>query len=231
MTEPNALVIRAQALGLKEQEAQAFLQLTAKEQKALCEYREQGLPPLAPKTALGFYSLFLSGRSTEQIHELNRAFAYGAIVDARLRYGWDSTKTEYLSSLQSEVHTRMIQTQMESVGFIADVVSATHKKYGGKIAKYLQTGDESELDGFDLTSLAQYGKAIENLLKVTGQDQTKKVKLISDLPSGTGPTGTPKTVSGTTESLTGKSRLSDTQAAKILAVLAGDDDEPGGDGE
>lgn len=147
------------------------------ERKIYDSFKESGKPGLGPTVSSAFFELYLNGSSCREIHKLNKAFDLGAIIDAKVRYQWDEERDKYTQELQHNAMKRLLQVQSESVQFIADSMAATHKKYGEKLRKYIQTGDESVLDGFDLGSITTYSKAIEALLKVTGQDQKKKVQL------------------------------------------------------
>jgi hypothetical protein len=202
---------------LKPEEEELVGFLSPSELMVLKEYRSAGHPPLAPKTASAFFNLFCQEKSTREIYELNKSFPYGAIVDARIRYKWDLLKNEYISSLHENVKNRLIKAQMESVSFLADVMSATHKKYGSRIAKYLQSGDENDLGGFEISTVAQYNKAIEGLLKISGQDQ-KKIKLEASGPSSS------QNSNGEQETTNKTKLISPSKAAQILKILTSEEE-------
>jgi hypothetical protein len=126
-------------------------------------------------------------------------------------------KNEYISSLHENVKNRLIKAQMESVSFLADVMSATHKKYGSRIAKYLQSGDENDLGGFEISTVAQYNKAIEGLLKISGQDQ-KKIKLEASGPSSS------QNSNGEQETTNRTKLISPSKAAQILKILTSEEE-------
>jgi len=170
--------------------------LGPEEQRALQKFRAEGGHSLSPTASAGFLALFIQGKSLREIHDLNRAIPFGSIVEARLRYGWDSTKEQYIQDLQSGVVKRMIQAQMESVNFLADVMAATHKKYGGAIKKYLQSGNKDDLEGFDIESISSYQKVIDSVLKITGKDKESKIRIDgSGFGSAPAPQNTAKGVS------------------------------------
>lgn len=188
--------------------------LPADERSAYDDFKESGKHGLGPTLSLSLFELYVNGKSVRDIQKQNQVYTLGQVVDAKVRYDWDRERELYLSELHSKARARILQTQMESADFIADVMAATHKKYGGAIKEYLQTGNESALKGFDLGSIMQYNKAIEGLLKITGQDKKKEVSITSG---------------NSDTSLTDitKQALSEDQAARILEVLLpedGDDD-------
>jgi hypothetical protein len=154
--------------------------LNQEDQRILDEFRESGFPKLAPQAAASFFELYLNGTSPREIQKLNPAFKLGAILDAQIRYNWDANKDRYVQELQENTVKRLAQVQMEATAFLADSLAAAHKKHGTALRKYLQTSDESELNGFDIGSITSYSRSIDALLKITGQDQ-KKIKLESKI--------------------------------------------------
>ena len=195
--------------------------LGPEEQKALERFKEEGAYALSPTLASSFFSLFLQGKTLKEIHEMNRAIPFGAIVDARVRYGWDAARDQYVFELQSGIVRRMIQTQMESANFLADVMAATHKKHGTAIKKYLQTGNEDDLQGFNIESITSYGKLIESIMKITGKDKEKPAAKSDSLPPMGSASGQP--VGPSSSQIKG---VSPTQAAKILRILASGEVKP-----
>lgn len=150
--------------------------LSDEERRLLDEYREAGHPPLSPTTANSLFELFLAGKSYFEIQKLNPNFKIGSIVDASVRYRWVEARNRYIINLQNNSMQRLMQTQMESVNFLSLAFSAAHKKFGNALSKYLQTGDESDLEGFSLGNIHNYEKAIKALMAITGQDKKVKVE-------------------------------------------------------
>lgn len=189
--------------------------LSEEEKEKLRDYVESGGVGLAPKTAASFFELYLNGSSVQEIHKLNPAFPYGAILRARVEYDWDEQKDKYIRNLQSGVFERMVHTQLEAVSFLASVMSVTHKKYGDAFKKYLQTGDESELKGFDVGSIRSYKDVIESLLKISGQE---KKKIEFSAKTGHSDSNSPL------ENLASKP-ISPDVGAKLLAILAEEEND------
>lgn len=154
--------------------------LNQEDQRILSEFKESGHPGLAPSIANAFFELYLNGHSVRDIQKTNPTFKLGAIIDAQVRFNWDLNKDRYTQELQEGTVKRLAQIQMESVSFLADSLAAAHKKHGTALKRYLQTSDEAELNGFDISSITSYSKSIDALLKITGQDQ-KKIKLESKI--------------------------------------------------
>jgi len=137
--------------------------LTERERSAYRVYSGLKQSPVAPSTVASFFSLFLAGKSCQEIVEANRGFSLGQIVQIRIDYKWDELRTEYLTQLMKSVSTKMLQSKLETVSFVTDALSATHKLWGQKIIKYLQTGNESELQNIPIGTLGTY-KLFVNLL-------------------------------------------------------------------
>ena len=96
------------------------------------------------------------------------------IVAARINHNWDDRKAQHVAELFDSVKTRVEQVQLESIHFVSSLLSATHKKYGDKIKKFLQTGVEADLDDLKLNNLKTYQESIELLLSLTGQGAKNK---------------------------------------------------------
>jgi hypothetical protein len=175
----------------------------------LKEYRDSGRMRLSPKTTAGFFELFLNGSTVKEIHGLNPAFPYAAILWARVEENWDQQKDEYIRDLQLGIREKLIKSQMETVGLLTDMLAAANKQHGDKIKKFLQTGNEADLgNAMTITSIQGMMKVIEGLQKLTGQDKTLKIK-------------TEETVNHNVNvTLSESENLSPEAAAQILAVVA-----------
>lgn len=138
------------------------------------KYIESGGKKLATETAASFFSMYLNGYDTKEIHRLNKAFPYESILIARIDNNWDEEKEDYLNKLQQNIKDKLLKSQLESINFLSDLLSATHKKHGDKIKKFLSSGNEKDLDGtISVDSVSQLLKVIEGLNKITGQDKSK----------------------------------------------------------
>ena len=147
-------------------------------------FRKGGLEsfPLAPPTAIQFFALYLQGKTLTEIAELNPQYSLGTIVNSAVLDRWDAKYQDYLEELYFNAKNRVVQTAAEGVGFISDLLAVTHIKDGTKLKKYIQTEDPECLKGsnFEIASLRQYKEAVEVLMKLTGQDNIKKIQ-VSDV--------------------------------------------------
>lgn len=150
--------------------------LSAVEYQTLTSYIKNDGKELALITANKFFELYINGNSIEQIQELNPSFYTECIQWARVKYNWDKAKEDYINRLQRGIADKVLKAQLEATSLYADIISATVKKHGTRLKKYLQSGDVKDLAGvMQIDNIAQLGKVVEGLQKVTGQDRNIKV--------------------------------------------------------
>lgn len=158
--------------------------LTDEEKLALNDYEISGSKNhLGPTLAASLFSLFLNGKSLKEIQALNKAYSLGMIVDARLRYDWDTQKEDYARDLFLKVRERASQAHAESIHHLIDRLSATHKLTGDKLQRFIQTGDESLIAGMNLSSMTNYGKIVQLLMSMLGQDSKKGASISLNIQS------------------------------------------------
>lgn len=178
---PNdqSLVLVPEDVSLDEREAFAY--------RVWCTKKD---PPIAASTQAQFYQLFLQGKSCEEIRRLNPGFQLGAIVAARVHGKWDRERDRHLSDLLVKTRQRVQQTTMETVDVLCDLLAAKNKLYRDKVLKFLQTGDEELIADLKLGDIRGYKEVAEALMKITGQDQQKKVSGTVNLNVSAAPTPT-----------------------------------------
>ncbi len=142
----------------------------------LSRLRSAGSPtfPLSPETEVGLYQLFLNGRGVTEIYQANPNYNLGQIVYAAISGNWAARKVDYLNKLYDGVTARFAQASAEGIELAADVVAAARLLHSKKIAAYLKSSDEKDLAGIDVTSLAAVTKAVDLMLKLSGQDRVQK---------------------------------------------------------
>lgn len=163
--------------------------LSEKEQALRAAWKEtKNKPSLAPALSAQLFELFVHGLSCQDIVDLNRGvYKLEQVLEVRVRDGWDERRKQYVDQLFGSVIARVAQTQVESVGFITDMLAAAHKRHGDKLQKYLQTGDESDLPrDINIDSWTNYKSAVETLLKITGQEKSGRLPFQTgrDKPDG-----------------------------------------------
>ena len=191
----------------------AKAKLSDGEYKAMSLYISQNKPELALTTCNSFFELFLNGNSVEDIHKMNTAYPIQAIQWARIKYDWDRMKEMYVVNLQSRIADKVMKAQLEVTSFYADVLSATVKKHGNKVKRYLQTGDEKDLgNAMGVDSIGSLARVVEALQKITGQD--RNIKVVKEDKLSVGIQASLDVSEG------GPKAISEESAAQILHILA-----------
>jgi hypothetical protein len=151
----------------------------------------------------------LNGYAAHEIQRLNKPFKLGQILDAQIRYKWSARRDKYSMDLQDSVVPLARKAQLETTELYSNMLVAANKLHGDKLKRYIQSGDEKDLDGaLSIVSLQSLLKITEGLLKVTGQDRVSKVKV------NTAHTETLNV------NMTGVGDISSEDSAKILEIMA-----------
>lgn len=151
--------------------------LNEREKRAYEKYLSENKPPLSPRTSGDFFMLFLNGSSCEEISRLNPSFGLGIIVKARIDFDWDGQRDDYLRGLYTNIKEKVQKIQLEAIEHAANSISVYHAMLNDRYKKYLQTRDEKDLGDFKNISFKQYKEQVELMLKLTGQESTKKQEI------------------------------------------------------
>jgi hypothetical protein len=203
---------------LLEIDEKLFDTLSKTEKTAYEDWVQSADEPLEVGICAKAFELFLNGTPLYKIASINK-LDLGALVHARIFYKWDERKNDFVNDLFSNVKQRVMQSQVEAIDFNADILTAAHKLHGGRIKNYLQsdnTEDLGETVKF-LSSAKNYQIAIENLMKLSGQD--KKTETFINIESRK---ELPMKASTQIESLQLSTSNSE-QANEILKILLGGD--------
>ncbi len=150
--------------------------LTTREKAAYKHSIDRKEPFLSPILADQLYALFESGKSCEEIQELNKSLSLGTIVRARMDFGWEERRQNHFDSLRDRARINAQQLTLESVSFLGDLLNAFHKHDKGLFQRFIQTGNLEELKDAVMMapgSLRTYQSVVELLMKLTGQESTK----------------------------------------------------------
>ncbi len=151
-------------------------ELTEKEARELRLHVKGRQPTLGQKKADELRNLFYRGHTCQEISEYNKGISLGQVVRARVDFGWDDARREFLFGLMREAKSTLQQTQYEAIRFITDSIAVYQKLIGEKQRKYLQTGAVADLEGIEI-STTQYAKLLDTLLKLTGTDKPQIQKV------------------------------------------------------
>jgi hypothetical protein len=167
-----------QSLALSQQEKET--RLTERELREYRIYMRLNQPSMAKSTQEQFFNLFLTGVNCEEIVKLNPGgFSLGAIVRARIENDWDEKRQEHQITLMERARERIQQVTLETVERILLEISASNKLTTDKVLKFIQTGDEKELDGTSVGNIRHLKEMVEMLQKLTGQDVKKQQQNVS----------------------------------------------------
>jgi hypothetical protein len=186
----------------------ALAKLSTDEHIEYQRYLASGKPPLSPGSALKLYELFVQGIECAEIARLNPTLGLGIILRARIDHEWDKRRDEYLGDLYSQANTRLRQVGAESLNFLGLALAAAHKDLGEHMKKYLMSGNPEDLGPFRIMSFKTYQSVVETLVKLTGQDNQKTVKVEGE-------------VHHTGEAATPGAKLTPEQADAMRAALVG----------
>ncbi len=145
--------------------------LNDRERVALIAYRKTVQLRLSADTQMKMFTLFLNGHPCEEIQTLNKQFSLGQILTARIEGQWDKRRRDHVEALYANVLSRVQQSSVEAVGFIADQMAAIHKHFGDKAKKYLQSGNPADFDDFGVDGIRSYKTLVETWQKMTGQEK------------------------------------------------------------
>jgi hypothetical protein len=146
--------------------------LSTAENDALDKWERGKRPQLSITTVAKYYELYLQGCSTEDIARLNPGVDLGAIVHAKIEYGWDLEKSKYVLNLTNNIKEQAVKTHLESVKFLGNVIALTHMRFDEKLKKFFQSKDETELGEFSGKDfdLKEYRHNLDLFFRLTGQD-------------------------------------------------------------
>lgn len=132
--------------------------------------------------AEALYELYRQGRSLHDVWRLNQKWSFGQVVHAAVDGRWALRRSAEAATALPRAKERALLAVAEGVELTADMMAALSKLHRDNIARFLQTGNIEDLGpALSSTTLAQLGKLTEMLMKLTGQDQTKKVAISGEV--------------------------------------------------
>lgn len=153
---------------------------TKDESSLLLKGEEEGTRPIAPSLSSQLLNLFLEGYSCAEIAKNNKPFSEMDILVCRKKYKWDDEKDKYAFDLAKQVREKLIKQKLESLEFLTNVLSVTHKKHKDQMIKYLQTGKEEDMPENWASSPTTYKSILETIQKITGEDRVSTQKITSE---------------------------------------------------
>lgn len=200
---------------VKLEDAPSF---TEDELKELNEFIEKQNTRIAPSTAANFLTLYLEGRSVEQIHRRFPQWPKGALLRARHEYGWDLARDGYIESMTKEISNRTAKIKVEVLHYLYDSLAVTHKEFAREMEIYLQNPSKDNLPRNRIKSLKEYRETIKTLGEALNIGQASK-------PVAEGSQLIP-TVAVQVNAAEGSTvKITTNEQSAVLKQLAGEDEE------
>lgn len=155
--------------------ANALQDLTPKELGAYKYFRSNNQPPLSEAKSDELFRLYMQGHSCEEICKIGKnMIGLGQIVACRLMYGWDARKVAHRANLEANVPARAAVTHLETVDFLADILTISQVAFKEKMQEYLATGNKELLKDLPLPkSTRELQSLFELFMKATGQEKKR----------------------------------------------------------
>jgi hypothetical protein len=140
--------------------------LTFQEEQELQKFVEKDMPGLSSvedDKIVQIFSMYMKGKSYTELSQ-HLKIKKPIVLCLSKQNNWYEKKMEYYESIQKNIQERLIQTKIESVNFLADIVGMYHKVLGEKVAHAMATG-EKVIEFMDSKELAVYFRALEAMEK------------------------------------------------------------------
>jgi hypothetical protein len=143
--------------------------LTPQESLALYRWCLKGKPGLAKSRAEHLGEIFILGYSVQDINKWFPEYTIPTLLYARVQYDWDRLRDEYRRTIYDQTLKTALTTRMESLRFLSDYLTATHKSWSRELMDYLADPDNVPRPAFLPATIYVYSQAIamfESLLKL-----------------------------------------------------------------
>ncbi len=161
---------------VKTQKEIATEGLNKKEIQLLNKWIEEGKPGLTKYKAERLGEIYCLGYTCEDIRRWFPEYPIEVLLWARVNYAWDDIRTQYRKIVQQETLNAAIAARMESIRFLADVVTATHVKYRKDLLQYIADPINCEAPKKILPdNIHSYGYLINLLKDITTPSQDKNM--------------------------------------------------------
>ena len=138
------------------------------DQKALMDFRGQGLPGAAKiqdTDIFKWFNLYMKGRSYAEIAKLDNKPLEHILYHAD-RQRWCEKKTEHLDNLVKSLSSKMTSAKIEGLAFLHDLLSFTHQLYSQDIIEFLTTKNQEAAARVDLKIVDKYVKIVDAINKL-----------------------------------------------------------------
>lgn len=141
-----------------------------------------GGPTISPAVAANFLSLYLEGRSLEQICREFKQWPRGAILQACYEQGWQAHKERYIEDLMMQLRDRLVKSKLDVVNHLMDVLAVSHKEFAREMSIYLQNPKSENLPKNRIKSHREYKDVLSTLQAALQLGQAEKGKGEGQIP-------------------------------------------------
>jgi hypothetical protein len=150
--------------------------LTDEEAKVLAKWIEEGKPGLTKYKAEHLGEVYCLGYSCQDMLRWFPEYPLAVLLYARVTYNWDATREQYRKVVQQETLNAAVAARMESIRFLADVITATHIKYRKEILAFIADPDNHEPPKKIIPdNIHSYGFMLNILKEVSAPSQDKNM--------------------------------------------------------
>lgn len=150
--------------------------LTKDEASTLSKWIEDGKPGLTKYKAERLGEIYCLGYSCQDIKKWFPEYPIEVLLWARIQFNWDDTRAQYKKIVQQETLNAAVAARMESIRFLADVISATHVKYRKEILQFIADPTNHEAPKKIIPdNIHSYGYLVSLLKEVTAPNQDKNI--------------------------------------------------------
>jgi hypothetical protein len=149
--------------------------MTFKEEEDLQKFIEKDMPGLTSVTddKIGeLFSMYMKGKSYTEL-STSLGIKKSAILFISKKNNWYEKKIEYLTAIQDTIQSKLLQTKIESAGFLTDIIQAYHKIMERKMKEALANGEKPS-EFMDPKELSTYFRAIDSLEKLLPKPMSGK---------------------------------------------------------
>jgi len=159
--------------------SEALSKLSDKELAQWKFFRKSNQNEISPDICDQMFRLFQRGSSCDEIRRIFGSYSISQIVAARVMHDWDVRKDIEVENIKVEVPAKTEVTQLEMQEFLANILTASHRKFNDALKLYIATGDATHLDKAGVPmpkNTRELKEIVEMYMKVAGID-SKKVEV------------------------------------------------------
>lgn len=157
--------------------------LTEDEAKALSKWIEDGKPGVSKHKAERLGEIYCLGYSCREITRWFPEFPYEIILWSRVYYKWDELRDQYRNQVQKEVLQAALNTRIDAIRFLSDIISASHLKWRKEILAYLADPEKHEKPPKILPdNIYNYSQIVNQLKELMEPPAGKKGEELSTSP-------------------------------------------------